>query len=350
MLSALLTGTLLAGQGMVRANAHNFVTIPRASFRREGHPRIPELVAEVVAPRPFTEVIASWEATTPGGSWMEVTVQPDSTEGQAFVMAHWDESGERRSSIKDQKFEAGRVDTDTLVLAQATTRLIVRVKMQPGPADAVGDLKWLSLSLTRPEPGESPQRASRKSVWGTAMEPVRRAQNSYPGGNVLCSPTSVSMVLAYWASVTKDATIDADVPEVQAGVTDPAWGGTGNWSFNAAFATRRPNMRAYVTRLRDVRDLEEWIAAKVPVVTSISYALLKGEEKKRANDGHLVVLVGFAENGDPIFNDPGRAVVRMQYKRADFIKAWKNSDNTVYLIYPEGHNVPVGGPWADRGR
>jgi len=346
MFSAMLTSVLLTGAGEVKANVHNFVTIPRAAFRQEGHPRIPELVVTVKAERPFTEVVASWKAQTPGGSWIEVMVKPESS-AEAFHLGRWSTEPDGRTSIEGQKTDIGRVDTDTLVLAKPARVLRVRVILQPGPADAVGDLDELYLSLSSPATDTGTERAARKSVWGTTLEPPKRAQMSYPGGNVLCSPTSVSMVLGYWHESGNAPGVDADVPEVQAGVHDPAWGGTGNWSFNAAYAATRPGMTAYVARLRDVRDIEDWIAAKVPVITSISYALLKGEEKRRANDGHLVVVVGFDADGDPIFNDPGRNVVRMTYRRDDFIRAWAHSRNTVYLIYPKGHPIPKNGPWRE---
>ena len=164
---------------------------------------------------------------------------------------------------------------------------------------------------------------------------------SYPGGNVLCSPTVVSMLLAFWAKELRHPELDRDVPEVQQGVFDPNWPGTGNWPFNTAFAGTVPGMRAYVARLTDISELEAWIASGKPVATSVSYDLLRGKGKKGASDGHLVVLVGFDEHGDPVFNDPGRSTeVRQTYKRADFDAAWATSGRTVYLIYPKFGLVP----------
>ena len=39
-------------------------------------------------------------------------------------------------------------------------------------------------------------------------------------------------------------------------------------------------------------------------------------------------------------NDPGRRQVRQIYRRDNFERAWKESENTVYLIYPTNHPVP----------
>jgi hypothetical protein len=54
-----------------------------------------------------------------------------------------------------------------------------------------------------------------------------------------------------------------------------------------------------------------------------------------------VVCVGFTESGDPVINDPGTSQnVRKIFPRANLVKAWAYSENTAYLIYPEGAEIP----------
>jgi hypothetical protein len=99
-------------------------------------------------------------------------------------------------------------------------------------------------------------------------------------------------------------------------------------------------MRAYVTRLARVEELEAFIQAGVPVVASVTYSLLKGQPDK--GDGHLVVVIGFGENGDVIINDPGtRISMRKSVARDRFAAAWSKSHKTVYLIHPSTHSIPV---------
>ena len=301
------------------------------------------LVAHVESNQRFDEIVPSWSASAPEGSRIEVYLRPDVPGAGRYCLGVWSAQLDR-TSVKEQKDAAGTVDTDTLTLTSGTQKVTVEVDLF-GPKDDRLHLDSLHLALLDTKSKAAP-RESLKSVWGTVMEPPRRAQMTYPNGSGACSPTSVSMLLGYWADTLKQPKLDHDVPEVQKGVYDVAWKGTGNWPFNMAFAASQPGLTAYVSRFRDVRDLEEWVASGVPVATSVSYALLKGKPNKEANDGHLVVMVGFDANGDPVFNDPGRNVVRMTYKRAAFERAWSVSRNTVYLVYPKLWRVPSGpGPW-----
>ena len=58
------------------------------------------------------------------------------------------------------------------------------------------------------------------------------------------------------------------VPQVAASVYDQGFGGTGNWPFNTAFAGGFSGMRSCVTRLDDLSEVENWIAAGLPVILS----------------------------------------------------------------------------------
>jgi hypothetical protein len=190
--------------------------------------------------------------------------------------------------------------------------------------------------------------APNKAVWGKILTVKERSQANYAQGiSSWCSPTTVSMLLSFWSAALKRPDLDHDVPEVAASVNDPNWPGTGNWPFNMAFAASHSGMRAYVSRLSDVSELEEWINAGIPVGASVSYGWLRGKPER--GNGHLVVCIGFTENGDPVFNDPGRSHVRQIYKRADLEKSWAESEHTVYFVYPEGTKAPHDrfGHWVD---
>jgi hypothetical protein len=170
---------------------------------------------------------------------------------------------------------------------------------------------------------------------------------AYPNGNVLCSPTTVSMLLSYWSQQLHRPDLEHDVPEIVSAIYDSKWKGTGNWPFNTAYAGSFPGMRAYVTRLSDVSELEDWVAQGLPVGLSVCYNRLRGKTGRPS--GHLVVCVGFTTNGDPIINDPGTSRnVRKVFTRPNLVAGWGYSHNATYLVYPENAEIPKDrfGHWA----
>jgi hypothetical protein len=148
------------------------------------------------------------------------------------------------------------------------------------------------------------------------------------------------MMMSYWAARLNRPELDKDVPEVAAAVYDRNWKGTGNWVFNTAYAGSFRGMRAYVARMTDLAELEDWVAAGIPVGLSLCYDRLRG--KGPGPSGHLVVCVGFTEAGDPVINDPGtRQHVRKVFPRKNLEYSWAYSKNAAYLIYPETVSVPT---------
>ncbi|MBL8068137.1 MAG: peptidase C39 family protein [Armatimonadetes bacterium] len=333
----------LGSANAVQANPWNFVSLRADDFAVSETATGREFRATVHG-MPFIEAVPSWIGRAEGGSSLAFFVRPATPGAQEFCLGTWGQ-GEAatcsRSSVNDQEDTFGKVSTDTWILKQPTTDFEVRVVATNGPNGQSPRFSRLNFVLS----GSSvPPADSLTHRWGTLLDVPMRAQMNYEKGNVLCSPTSISMILAYWSKRMETPQIDADVPEVQAGVFDPGWNGTGNWPFNVAFAASRLGMTGYVTRLRSIEDIEAFVAEGIPVACSVSYGHLKGKGKQD-NDGHLVVVVGFQDDGTPIFNDPGRNVVRMTYLRDDFARAWAESKNTVYIVHPKGWPTPSNGPW-----
>src|SRR5690606_13407555 len=121
-------------------------------------------------------------------------------------------------------------------------------------------------------------RDANRAAWGLDLDVPERSQIAYAGGEGWCSPTSISMALAYWARESDRPELDVDVPEVARCVHDPGWPGTGNWSFNTAFAGTFEGITAAAARLRDLRAVEDLVARGIPVVMSVSAPALRGRE------------------------------------------------------------------------
>ncbi|MCX6921595.1 MAG: C39 family peptidase, partial [Verrucomicrobia bacterium] len=144
----------------------------------------------------------------------------------------------------------------------------------------------------------------------------------------------------YWSRQLNRPELDRAVPDIASAIYDAKWKGTGNWPFNTAYAGSIRGIRAYVARLSDLAEVEDWITAGIPVGLSVCYDRL--HHRGPGPNGHLVVCVGFTGSGDPVVNDPGTSKdVRRVYPRKDLIYAWSSSRNTVYLIYPEDHDLPT---------
>lgn len=301
-------------------------------FTKNGDSLTSKLIEPAVQ---WDELVVSWNLRGKGEATMEARlIYPDVT-STWYQLGIW--SASARRSVNGQDDANAKVDTDTLRAKRPGAKVEVRVTLKEA---RVEDLKFLSLafrdSKAKPEPLEANRRA-----WGKVIEVGTRSQLDFPeGAKIWCSPTSTSMVLDYWSHKLKREELSLTVPDVAKAVYDSVYEGTGNWPCNTAFAGNFDGMRAYVSRLTDVSELEDWIAAGIPVATSVSYNRLKG--KGTSGSGHLIVCVGFTENGDIVVNDPGTKLsnVRRSFPRDLFREAWADSGNTVYIIYPENAAIP----------
>ncbi len=319
-----------------------------ASFSRSQNRRGETVLLspEITASFDWNELVLSWNTAAPAGSYLKVEARAlaPAHRTKFYVMGLWtpDDKAFRRACVNGQKDSDGDVLADTLVLNHLVRKVQIRLTLG-GTNGQLPALKFFGLSCCNSKitPQLLPPNCR---AWGKIILTPERSQQSYPGGNGWCSPTSVSMALARWATVAQRPDWNLDVPEVAAGVLDHAFEkATGNWSFNTAFAGSRDGMRAYVSRFTDISELEDWIAAGIPVIISARYDLLQDGRPDDFN-GHLTVCCGFTETGDLVINDPWTDLkvesVRHVYKRENVRRAWATSHNTVYLVYPENTQLP----------
>jgi hypothetical protein len=300
----------------------------------------------------FTRAVASWNARTPAGTWIEVDarLQVSGHFSRFYNLGVWAEDGStiERHSVDDQRDDDAKVAVDTLILGDAAPPadgIQLRVRLfsaRPAETSPTVTLAAVTTSTT-PERPASPSTGD-PTRWGKVLEVPTCSQRAYPdGGEVWCSPTSTSMVVGYWA---KDGgPCEARVRAAVAGVYDWVFDGHGNWPFNTAYAAAAAGLEGYVTRLASLAEAEAWIAAGVPVV--MSYSWTEGQLPNApvsSSEGHLGVLVGFDASGNPVMNDPAGATdgeVRRSYPRADFEALWlDHSGGTAYVIHPPGLATP----------
>jgi hypothetical protein len=293
----------------------------------------------------WNELVPSWNLRGEGEATVEVRlIYPDVTT-KWYQLGIW--SSAARRSVNGQDDSNAKVDTDTLHAKQPGAKIELRIALNGAKPD---DLKFLSVAL-RDSKATPPSLEPNRRAWGKVIDVGTRSQLDYPeGAKIWCSPTSTSMILDYWSHKLNRPELSMSVPDVAKSVYDSVYKGTGNWPCNTAFAGHFEGMRGYISRLTDVSELEDWIEAGIPIATSVSYNRLKG--KGTSGSGHLIVCVGFAENGDIVVNDPGTHLsnVRRTISRDIFRQAWADSGNTVYIIYPENATIPPArfGHWESR--
>lgn len=313
------------------------------------------LVGEAVGPVVptafgFWEAIASWEATTPSGTWVETQVraQVSGTWSAWFNVGVWaaDSATVRRHSVNFQSDALAQVATDTLRVSAKKAATAVQVKVRLFSANGVALPRVHGSAVTvSTAPEKNPVLVpGNPARWNRVLAVPSCSQMVYPdGGEVWCSPTSLAMVLKYWAGDT--SACEPGVRSAVGGVYDWTYRGHGNWPFNTAHASTA-GLQAHVTRFTRLAQVEEWVAAGVPAILSVAWR--KGEltgAPIESTNGHLLVLVGFDAAGNPVVNDPAAssdAGVRRTYARSEFESLWlKASAGTAYLVYPSGWTVPV---------
>jgi hypothetical protein len=300
----------------------------------------------------FTEAIASWNASTPAGSWVEVQfrAQYGTRWSKWYSLGIWasDNSTISRHSVRLQGDTDGYVAVDTFVSSnkkETTNKFQLKLALFSEDGTAIPSIRNASVAYSTSAPKSGTVSQGNQAYWNTLINDVPLcSQMVYPdGGEVWCSPTSTSMVLGYWGE--NPGPCEPRVRAAVAGVYDWIYDGHGNWPFNAAYAASL-GYEAYVARFTSLAKAEEFVKAGVPVVMSIAWG--KGDISGStipSTNGHLLVLIGFDERGNPIINDPAASTdagVRVTYQRSEFEPLWLGSSGgTVYLIYPAGLPVPA---------
>ncbi|MFH8707766.1 peptidase C39 family protein [Streptomyces rubrogriseus] len=301
---------------------------------------------------PSTEVIASWNAHTPGGTWIQVELKgtySDGTDTPWYVMGRWTagdgEQDIRRTSVDDQGDGKSSIWTDTFSIDDASTglrlvsyRLRLTLHRRPGTRSTPTVWRLGAMGSDVPDrftvPASTPGYAGELRVPRYSQE-IHKGQ--YPeydnGGEAWCSPTSSQMIIEYWGGrLTEDqlAWVDPSYADPQichaARYTyDNQYEGCGNWPFNAAYAATFKGLQGVVTRLGSLTDLETLIAAGIPAITSQSFLEEELTGSGYGTSGHLMTVIGFTADGDVIANDPAsddNDAVRRVYKRREWENIW----------------------------
>ncbi|MFC6152770.1 peptidase C39 family protein [Nocardioides yefusunii] len=319
----------------------------------------------------FTELLPSWQATTPGHSLVQIQVRvkkADGTTGSWDTLARWTSQNDgvlngsqayARKSWTRQSDDLASIATDTVVVndrAAGATGWQVRVELmrRAGTTDRPV-LHRVGASASEVIARRTTSKPGKVARAGIVLDVPRLSQMThaghYPqygnGGEAWCSATSVAMVLEYYGANPAEAHAyspvlngrahtDGVVDFTARAVYDHAYRGTGNWGFNTAYAGTLLR-KTRVHRLPHLKSAEKYLAAGTPLIVSVAFG--KGQLSGApisATPGHLMVLIGFTPDGDVIVNDPAAKTndqVRRRYDRAQFEKAWlSRSGGLTYVM------------------
>jgi hypothetical protein len=299
---------------------------------------------------PATEAIASWNAHTPAGTWLQVELTgtySDGTDTPWYVMGRWAAGDQdiRRTSVDGQSDGRSSIWTDTFSIDDASTglRLVsyrLRLTLHRTPGSRITPTVWRlgAMGSDIPDrftvPASAPGLARELKVPRYSQE-IHAGQ--YPeydnGGEAWCSPTSSQMIIEYWGrrpTAAQLAWVDPAYADPQVCLAarstyDYQYAGCGNWPFNAAYAATYKDLQGVVTRLGSLADLETLIAAGIPAITSQSFLKSELTGAGYGTSGHLMTVIGFTADGDVIANDPaspGDDAVRRVYKRSEWETIW----------------------------
>ncbi|WP_407554196.1 peptidase C39 family protein [Streptomyces sp. Pv4-95] len=328
---------------------------------------------------PATELVASWNAHTPAGTWIAIELRGTYSGGGRtpwYVMGRWtagDGDGDiKRTSVDDQKDGKSSVYTDTFAiddpangLRLAAYQLRLTLHRKPGATRTPVVWRVGAMGSDVPDRFEVPASTPGPAA-GRELSVPRYSQEihkgQYPeydnGGEAWCSPTSSQMIIEYWGrkpSAKDLAWVNPDYADPQVchaarHTFDSQYEGCGNWPFNAAYAATYKDMQAVITRLGSLTDAERLVHAGIPVITSQSFLKTELDGAGYGTAGHLMTVIGFTKDGDVIANDPAspdNASVRHVYKRRQFENIWlrtkrKNAEGKVvsgtggvcYLYFP----------------
>jgi uncharacterized repeat protein (TIGR02543 family) len=264
----------------------------------------------------FYQLVMSWNVSNLGNAEVQfmVSIGTGSSMSKWFTMGYWKTGNHRSSSATSDTFASLSVDTLTNKNVSGNTKVKFRIVITPnGSAPRIN-----SVSVTTKPTSSTGVSPSTSGLAYKVLNVPRIAQMSVPNiGSVICSPTSMAMILNYYGKGLTAAGV--------AGVVyDRTWKAYGNWTLNASYAGHF-GLYSRVEFVSSMSVIRDYINRGIPVAVSVncSYKIAGNPGSPQAYpNGHLLVVVGFESiNGvwHAVVNDP--AVSSADYVRRKYTVA-----------------------------
>lgn len=324
---------------------HNALIKPDApahielGYKQNQYPRTGTWTSdETAAAFGFTNLIASFNVQTPGrtGVVLELRVEQDGTWSPWVYMQSW---GSALLPLDHPlKWEDGAVDVDEMFLNKPAQKFQARVTLNSLDFDPkiTPIVRRISVCYTgivaNPQLRQKIAPTTAPTNWARDLPVPFRGQGATDNPKairgMICSPTSVSMVLGYYG-------FDRPTADNAAAIYDTHHDLFGNWG-RAISRAGEFGLDAWLARFRDWDHVKLEISQGHPVIASIRFSA--GEVKGllyKSTAGHLIVIRGFKPSGDVIVNDPasrdkGNGVV---YPASELARAWFDNGGVGYVIH-----------------
>lgn len=275
----------------------------------------------------FSSIVGSWNASTGTGSSVElmVRVRVEGSWSQFFSYRPWSRGGVNYTSNTSDSIAKIDIDMINILKSKYADAFQIKVFLRRNNTEIASPvLKMFSVALDLRVPSTF---VCQEDYYKVIDIPKITQMDEPVIGNIICSPTSTTMMLNYlgvnitkgdFARMAKDGSI------------------YGNWSYNVAAASEL-GVKAYVAKIT-MEELKNFIAHGQAVVVSVKSSAsnpLTGAPMQYTS-GHLMVVKGFALiNGVEyaVVNDPTDSNVNNvehYYKVSELNNTWKGYS---YIIY-----------------
>ena len=290
----------------------------------------------------FDQLILSWNIRyqeNPGRFKFNIEVSEDSLSWYGFNYLSWGDSSYEYSAGEKSIEGIGTVNVDVLKLQKSMKYARVIVGYSGKDKSEKVFLRRLALSFSNDSPTWYEYRryhsGDTEIDYGMVKLSVpyitqRSLDANREGG--ACSPTSVVMVLNY------------HIPGIDPDIF--AWTAYdyenkifGNWPYNVQAAFAAGLGKTWVARHCGFDEIHDEVSNGKPVVISIGYDYdeLPNSPIHSAENGHLVVVIGFDGPDSIICNDPAGHGVDdgiIKYPRKELEKAWIGHTGVAYHLWP----------------
>lgn len=282
----------------------------------------------------FTELIASWNGKTSENSTIEIQIKIRSGDewSKWFSYGKWSDNGFNKGSKRAQDDEIGEIDIDVIETKTDVIADGFKYRVMLERTEETIDSPSVRLVVASLDPYNKRESDDSYETCEVDIQVPTRSQMIVPEiGNVICSPTSLSMVLEFHG-------VDEDTAIVAFGCQDKRVDIYGNWAYNVAYAGER-GFESYVRKCESINDIKEYLLEGIPVVASIktnSVGELQGSPMAYSS-GHLLVIRGLTNKDGAdyiIVNDPAaksNETVRREYKLGQFLNVWAK---VIYVVEP----------------